>query len=195
MFKKILLTLAIVVAMMGIAIYLLKPSGIGVKKATIDDSPLQIEQIRKISQWEFLTVECEVLVDTVRARQWPVTPDRLARIYSGAIRIGVNLDDASADWIETEGDSVVNVSLPALAILDDRFIDEASTISFYESGKWDESVKKEMYDRAAMRMRKFALTGGHLDMARTQAVGRFTALFKGLGFDRVNVSFIYESGS
>lgn len=194
MFKKILLTLAVIVAIIGAGIYLMRPSGIGVDKAKIDESPLQIEQIRKISQWEFLTVECEVLVDTARVRPWPVAPDRLARIYSGALRIGVNLDDASANWIETEGDSVVNLRLPALAILDDRFIDEASTISFYERGKWDESVRRDMYDRAARRMREFALTGGHLDMARTQAVGRFTALFKGLGYDRVNVSFVNASG-
>lgn len=186
---KIAITL-VVVGMAGVGAWLLlRSSGIGMDKTRIDNTATQIAEIKRIGQWEFLAVRCEVLADTVRKRVFPLPGDRLARIYRGTLRLGIDMDDAADDWIATDGDSVAMLKLPALRLLDDRFIDEAATTTFYENGRWDGAAKEALYRSAAAEMRSIALTPHHYDMARLQAEDRFVSLFLALGFNRVEVSF------
>ena len=163
-------------------------SYIKIYKTEIDRTANVITEIRRLGQWEFLTVRCETMVDTVRSRTL-MPDDRLARIYTGAMRLGVDLDKAPDTWIKTQGDSIADITLPAIGLLDDRFIDEAATVAFYESGRWDAAAKEEMYRTARRRMLAFGLSKPNIETARQAARSRFTALFSALGFKHVNVTF------
>ena len=98
----------------------------------IDVTPTQIMSIKAIGEWEFLSVNAEELVDTVRKGFF--TDDELARIYYGTLRLGIDMGKLESDWIEASGDSVM-LLLPKVGLLDAAFIDEARTKSFFESGK------------------------------------------------------------
>lgn len=95
----------------------------------IDITPTQIEQIRSIGQWEFLSISDEELIDTVRHGFF--SDDELVRIYYGTLRLGLDLSEARPDWIVSSGDSIT-MTLPRIKLLDKRFIDEGRTRSFFE---------------------------------------------------------------
>ena len=190
--NKLIFILILIVAIVGGIIWLTTDTPtITVEKTKIDRTPTQIKEIKSIAEWEFLSVECEVLVDSVRKRSFFMTDDRLVRIYRGSLRLGVNLKEADENWIKVE-DSVVYVNLPQIKLLDDRFIDEAGSVSFFESGKWDGKSKEDLVSRAEKKMRKYALTPVMFQRAKEQAEIRFTSLFSALGFKNVKVSFAEE---
>ena len=131
MLNKILIILVLVAVIVGGIVWLNFDSPtITVEKTKIDNTPNQIKEIKSIAEWEFLSIECEVLVDSVRKRSFFITDDRLVRIYRGSLRLGVNLKEADENWINVE-DSVVYVNLPKIKLLDDRFIEEAGSVSFF----------------------------------------------------------------
>ena len=111
----------------------------------IDVTPTQIMSIKAIGEWEFLSVNAEELVDTVRKGFF--TDDELARIYYGTLRLGIDMGKLESDWIEASGDSVM-LLLPKVGLLDAAFIDEARTKSFFESGKWSPEDKEALYKKA-----------------------------------------------
>ena len=76
----------------------------------IDITPTQIEQIRSIGQWEFLSISDEELIDTVRHGFF--SDDELVRIYYGTLRLGLDLSEARPDWIVSSGDSIT-MTLPS----------------------------------------------------------------------------------
>lgn len=154
---------------------------------TINVTPERIAEIKRLGQWEFLTVEDEVVVDTIRYRHI-VSDDRLTCIYRGTVRLGINLDHASADWISNHNDTI-KVLLPAPSILDDNFIDEASTEVFYQNGRWGAYARELMYRGAAARMKAFALSPENIKIVKEAATNRFTSLFKSLGAKDVTVIF------
>lgn len=154
---------------------------------TINVSPERIAEIKRLGQWEFLTVEDEVVVDTIRYRHI-VSDDRLTCIYHGTVRLGINLDHASADWISNHNDTI-KVLLPAPSILDNNFIDEASTEVFYQNGRWGAYARELMYRRAVVRMKAFALSPENMKIVKEAATDRFTSLFKSLGAKDVTVTF------
>ena len=187
--NKLIIILILVAAIVGGIVWLnFESPTITVEKTKIDRTPLQIKEIKSIAEWEFLSVECEVMVDSVRKRNIFITDDKLVRIYRGSLRLGVNLKEADENWINIE-DSVVNVNLPKIKLLDDRFIDEANSVSFYESGKWSGQAKEEMVTKAEVKMRKYALTPEMFDRAREQAESRFRSLFAALGYNNVKINF------
>ena len=71
----------------------------------IDITPAQIRSIERIGQWEFLVIDDEEMVDSVRRRTLG-RDDRLTRIYQGRLRLGINMDECSADWVLAHGDTV-----------------------------------------------------------------------------------------
>jgi len=171
------------------AYYFFNTSHIETEEMKIDKTTNLITEIKKLGQWEFLTVRCEVMIDTVRPRPLFVTDDRLARIYTGSMRIGVDLGKTEDIKIVTQGDSIAYITLPEVGLLDDKFIDEANTVAFYESGKWNGDAKEQMYVRAKQRMLAYGLSPQNIDIARSSARSRFSALFSALGFKQVNVDF------
>lgn len=155
-------------------------------------SPNKVWSVEGIGQWEFLTIHDEQLIDTLRRGIF--SDDHLARIYYGTLRLGIDLQKAPTAWIKTTGDSI-SATLPPIKLLDDEFIDEALTRTFYEDGKWDAKTYKRMYQRAAAEMARRAMDTANLASARRNAQTQFYTLFRSMGFKRIGIRFEDEKKS
>jgi len=159
-------------------------------KVEVDDqiglTPTQIESIRQIGQWEFLSIADEELIDTVRRGFF--SDDQLIRIYYGTLRLGIDLQQMKENAISQEGDSI-SILLPPIKLLDQDFIDEARTQSFYESGKWSDTDRHDLYLRAERQMRKRCLTTENLRSAEENASRQMAQLLKSMGFHHTVVRF------
>ena len=133
----------------------------------IDCTPNIVDRMRAIGQWEFLTVTDEELIDTVRKGFF--SDDELVRIYYGKLRLGIDLSNCSEDWIMQKDDTVY-VTIPEIRLLDQNFIDEARTKSFFESGKWSNADRQAMYDRARERMIRRCMNPENKKVARENAI-------------------------
>ncbi len=151
-------------------------------------SPTQVESIEAIGQWEFLAINDEELVDTTRHGFFG--DDQLVRIYYGTLRLGIDMKDVKEGWIQTDEkkDSIV-CTLPPIRLLDNNFIDEAKTKSFFEEGKWTGADRQAMYDRAYAMMKKRCLTPVNYQTARRNAKQQFKDMFKTMGFTNVRIEF------
>lgn len=189
--KKItIIFAALLIIIIGGALYWLnKDNTVSVvteEKTTL--SPTQVESIEAIGQWEFLAISDEELVDTIRHGFFG--DDQLVRIYYGTLRLGINMQDAKEGWIETdnEKDSIV-CTLPPIRLLDNNFIDEAKTQSFFEEGKWTGADRQAMYNRAYDMMKKRCLTPVNIQTAERNAKQQFREMLKTMGFSNVKVEF------
>jgi len=152
----------------------------------INLTPEQIQSVKDIGEWEFLSVRDEELVDTVR--KGFLSTDQLVRIYYGTLRLGINMHDVEPGWIEASGDTVT-LTLPAVRLLDRDFIDEARTKAFYESGKWTGHDREALYRKAHRMMLAHCLTPANLRTAESNADAQFRRMMKGMGFNHVNIRF------
>ena len=184
----ILLTiLALILA--GTLYWLNKDNTVGVtteEQTTL--SPTQVESIEAIGEWEFLAISNEELVDTVRRGFFG--DDQLVRIYYGTLRLGINMKDVKEGWIQAnaEKDSIV-CTLPPIRLLDNNFIDEARTHSFFEEGKWTGADRQALYDRAYAQMKKRCFTPANIRIAQRNARQQFRDMFKAMGFPNARVEF------
>ena len=155
---------------------------------SIDITPMQIRSIENIGEWEFLTINDEELVDTVRKGFFG--DDELVRIYYGTLRLGINMKDVKEGWIQANAgkDSIV-CTLPPIRLLDNNFIDEARTRSFFEEGKWTGADRQALYDRAYAQMKKRCLTPANIRIAQRNARQQFRDMFKAMGFPNARVEF------
>ena len=153
---------------------------------SIDITPQQIQSIKAIGQWEFLAINDEVMVDTVRRGIF--SDDHLTRIYYGTLRLGVDMHRTKPGWIEAHGDTIV-VTLPPVGLLDEEFIDETRTKSFYESGKWDAKARKELLAKAYRKMRADCLTPKNIEIAQNNADLQMRNIMKAMGFNTVAIRF------
>lgn len=165
-----LLALCVLIAIGGgVWLYFKMNDGVGMSFFTndrIDDTPTIVEQMREIGQWEFLSISDEELIDTVRTGFF--SDDELVRIYYGTLRIGIDFSQCDEKWIEKDGDSI-KIDLPPVQLLDENFLDETRTRSFFESGKWSNADRKAMADRAKAAMRKRQLTKANMALAQKNA--------------------------
>ena len=152
----------------------------------INVTPEQIQRIKAIGEWEFLSISDEELVDTVRKGLFK--DDQLVRIYYGTLRIGVNLQHVKDGWIKTQGDSV-SVTLPKVGLLDEQFIDEARTKAFYESGKWTPNDREALYHKARRQMKAHCLTPQNLKSAENNADTQFRRMMKAMGYNNIIIRF------
>ena len=152
----------------------------------IDITPEVIQSIKSIGEWEFLSIADEEMVDTTRKGIF--SDDHLVRIYYGQLSLGVNMHKVGPRWIEVAGDSVT-VTLPKVELLDNDFIDEARTKSFYESGKWSAADREAMYRRAYSLMKRNCLTPKNIRAAQNNAEAQTQNIMKSLGFRAVTVKF------
>ena len=152
----------------------------------IDPTPTQIQSIKAIGEWEFLSVSLEELTDTVRKGLF--SDDELSRIYYGTLRIGINMHQVELGWLTAEGDSV-SIILPRVALLDRDFIDEARTKPFYESGSWKPEDREALYRQAHKNMLQHGLTKENLTAAETNAREQITSLMHAIGFRKVTITF------
>ena len=155
-------------------------------KEHVELSPTQIERIKAIGQWEFLTVSDEELVDTVRHGFFG--DDELVRIYTGTLRLGIDMADVEEDWIRTDGDTL-RVMLPPVRLLDANFIDEASARSFYESGRWTQADRKALARKARQKMLARCLTPQNIASAEQNAAAQFHQMLRAMGFPYVSIRF------
>ena len=152
----------------------------------IDPTPTQIQSIKAIGEWEFLSVSLEELTDTIRKGFF--SDDELSRIYYGTLRIGINMHQVEPGWLEADGDSV-SLTLPRIALLDRDFIDEARTKPFFESGTWKPEDREALYHQAHESMLLHGLTKENLAAAETNAREQITSLMRAMGFKKVKIRF------
>ena len=179
-----------VACVVGIAVVWWLVSGISQSEVSldvnqeIDLTPEQITSIEAIGEWEFLAIANEELVDTTRKGFF--SNDHLVRIYYGTVRLGIDMKNVEPGWIETEGDSIV-VTLPQPDLLDKYFIDEAKTKSFFESGKWSQKDREQLYQKAYRQMLVHCLTPENLRTARENGEAQFSRMMKTMGYEHVSI--------
>lgn len=154
----------------------------------IDITPEEIRSLRKLDQWEFLSVTTEELVEW--HRKGTFGDDHLVRIYSGTLRLGIDMTTAPEDWFTSLPDSVCRLRLPAITLLDSLFVDEAHSRSFYEKGSIPPLAREELYRKARQAMLDRCLTPHNLQLAEEHARTHFTQVFSALGFKKIEISFI-----
>ena len=181
-------TAVIVVALLAVWIY--RSLGDARLEMGADDSigltPTQIESIKAVGEWEFLSISTEELVDTTRKRLF--SDDHLVRIYYGTLRLGVNMKQVEPDWIKQRNDTLF-LTLPKVGLLDKDFIDEARTKSFFESGSWKPEDREALYRQAHQNMLQHGLTKENLAAAEANAREQITSLMHAIGFRKVTITF------
>ncbi len=155
----------------------------------IDSTPNLIESIRSIGQWEFLTIAEEQLADTTRKGFF--SDDHLVRIYYGTVRLGIDLTNLPEDMIDSNGDSIA-ITLPAIRLLDDKFIDEARTKSFHESGKWDGKAREALYQKAKRQMIRHSMTRENFENARANGELQVQQFLRAMGYRHVSIDWQKE---
>ena len=150
----------------------------------INITPEQIESIKAIGEWEFLSIANEELVDTVRKGFF--SDDHLVRIYYGTVRLGINMHQVEPGWIKTSGDTI-SVTLPPIVLLSRDFIDEARTKSFHESGRWKPADREALYQKAYRQMLKHCMTKENITLARQNGEAQFQRMMKVMGFEHVTI--------
>lgn len=154
---------------------------------TIDVTPEELRAVRDIGQWEFLSFSTEEMAEWRRHRTF--VDDHLVRIYSGTLRLGIDLTEAGEDWFTSLPDSTARLILPPIRLLDTHFIDEARTRSFYQRGSMPADTLEVLYERAREAMLARCMTPERLRTAERNAREEFTRIFQSLGFKRVEITF------
>ena len=152
----------------------------------IDVTPQQITSIKNIGQWEFLSVHDEELVDTTASGMF--RDRRLARIYYGTLRLGIDMRKLSNHWLHARGDTATAV-FPAIELLDSAFIDEALSKPFIEVGHWTDADRAAMAQRARRQMLQRCLTRANKQQAEDNARQQLTRLIQAMGFNTITVTF------
>ena len=152
----------------------------------IDVSPEEIRKIKDIGQWEFLAIRTEELAEL--DEQALLGDKQLAKIYTGTVRIGIDMKKAPDDWFTAKGDTAV-LYLPTVGLLDKNFIDEAQTKAFYEKGTWRPEDKNKLYAIAHRKMLARCLTVENLRAARQQASAQFDQIFFAFGYKYVIINY------
>ncbi len=189
-YLKIVFGIAAVIIVVICAIWLFRAVSRTEVSMEVDEginiTPQQIERIKAIGEWEFLSVADEELVDTVRKGFF--SDDHLVRIYYGTMRLGINMHDVQPGWMKAEGDSVV-VTLPDIRLLDRDFIDEARTKSFYEKGEWSGKDREALYLRAHRMMLKRGMTEQNIESARENGREQFRSMMRAMGYPKTHIVF------
>ena len=134
----------------------------------------------------YVSIADEELIDTVRPGIF--TNDELVRIYYGTLRLGVNMHKTTPGWLTARNDTLF-ARIPRIELLDNNFIDEGLTKSFYESGTWTDKDRADLYDRAYQQMKKRCLTPANIKTAEASCTTQFTKIFKALGYEKVSITY------
>lgn len=152
----------------------------------IDITPEQIRSIKEIGQWEFLSIQEEELVDTVRKGFF--SDDHLVRIYRGTLSIGIDMQELDQHNIFIQADTL-RIVLPPVKLLDENFIDEANTRSFHQTGRWSPADREALYQKAKRQMKAHALTAENFNSAQTYGESQVRKLLENMGFSHADVTF------
>ena len=155
-----------------------------VTQSTTISTPTSINSIKDIGEWEFLTINNEELVDTVR--RGLIGSSELIRIYYGTLRLGINLNDTISGWLKAHV-YTIDVIMPKIKLLDKDFIDEARTEAFYETGKWSPEEMNSLYKVARKKMIDRCMTKENIEIAQENAKAQMYNLLNGLGYNTINI--------
>ena len=189
---RLILTAATIITLVSMFVYAISKGTrnevhIGPDESGVTGDTISMQSLRDIGQWEFLTINDEELADTSESRL--LGSDRkLTRIYYGTLRLGIDTNEMSPSDVVLNGDTL-DVKLPKVKLLDNDFIDEALTKSFYEKGTWDQSARKALYEKAHRQMIKRCMTEENLRTAEANATAEVHQLFHALGYNHFNVHF------
>lgn len=153
----------------------------------IDITPTLITSMREIGEWEFLSIDDEELVDTLRKGFF--SDDELVRIYYGRLSLGINMKKAEPHWAVQQGDSVI-LRLPPIELLDNDFIDEARTRAFIERGKWTDADREALYQRAHAKMVRRCLTRQNIATARDNAEQQLSQMMRSMGVEKFRIEWL-----
>ena len=149
-------------------------------------SETQIQALKAIGEWEFMAINDEELIDTVRRGFFG--DDELTRIYYGTLRLGINMQEAKDGWIYVEGDTIV-ATLPPIRLLDENFIDEARTKTFFEKGKWNQQTRAVLYEKTKRQMLRRCMTKSNIQSAEQNASSQFYQILQSMGFEYIKIKF------
>ena len=149
-------------------------------------SETQIQALKAIGEWEFMAINDEELIDTLRRGFFG--DDELTRIYYGTLRLGINMQEAKDGWIYVEGDTIV-ATLPPIRLLDENFIDEARTKTFFEKGKWNQQSRAVLYEKAKRQMLRRCMTKSNIQSAEQNASSQFYQILQSMGFEYIKIKF------
>ncbi|MCF0203321.1 MAG: DUF4230 domain-containing protein [Bacteroidaceae bacterium] len=187
--QKILTALA-VLSVCGIVFFAIKQcrtDATVVSKTETKHSNATLVALKEIRQWEFLTIQDEEIIDTTRSRLFG--DDTLIRIYYGTMHIGIDMGKLNEQSVKTDKEKQkITVVLPNIELLDERFIDEALTKSFYESGEWTKDDYKQMLARAKSKMKKRCLTEKNITLAQENARRSIAQILMAMGYKQVEVT-------
>ncbi len=155
------------------------------KSERINITPIRVQDIRDIGQWEFLSISDEELVDTLEENWW--RDKELIRIYRGTLRLGIDLGKAKEQWIYLQGDTAV-VELPGIELLDEDFIDEANSEAFFETGSWNQDAREALYQKAKRQMYNRCYTRENIRKAEENAKEQLAQFVKAMGFEHAIVN-------
>ena len=155
------------------------------KSERINITPIRVQDIRDIGQWEFLSISDEELVDTLEENWW--RDKELIRIYRGTLRLGIDLGKVKEQWIYLQGDTAV-VELPGIELLDEDFIDEANSEAFFETGSWNQDAREALYQKAKRQMYNRCYTRENIRKAEENAKEQLAQFVKAMGFEHAIVN-------
>lgn len=165
---------------------------------TIERTPEEIRAIRDIKEWEFLAVQTEELVEHHEAHTFG--DKHLVKVFRGTLRIGINMQQADDQWFRADSSAchlgappTAILTLPDIQLLDENFIDEPNSTTFYEEGTMSAKAKEALLNKAADAMKARALQPDNMEVARQAARDQFTKIFKALGFGEVEINFVDPS--
>lgn len=178
---------AIVIVSLAVIVRACQNSGLHTEaEENIGLTPTQIMSMREIGQWEFLSIEDEELVDTVKRGLF--SNGSLTRIYYGTLRLGFDMRTVKDGWIRREADTL-HVTLPAITLLDNDFIDEARTKSVFEAGSWSDNDRALLYEQARRKMISRCLTPTNIRSAEQNASRQVSQMIKSMGINYVRIRF------
>lgn len=191
---KIFAILALVVIAIAVIFYVVhftKNVKVGHTTEVIQTpTPVDLDSIKTICQWSVVSVELDQVVDTVD--EGFLSSDRISVGYHGTLHYGIDLAKLPADWMKVESDTVVNLRLPDVSLLDDRFLDERNT-TVYEGRDDMDFINKPSVRAALSAKAKTAMIrrgDEHKAEAREKVKSQVTALFLRHGYKKVNVDFV-----
>lgn len=158
-------------------------------EVTVSPTPVDLDSIRNIGQWSLLSIEMEQVVDTIDKGFF--SDDRISVGYHGTLHYGIDMSKLRKDWVAIEHDTIATITLPAITLLDERFLDERD-VKVYEGNDDMDFINKPEVRAALVRKAKAKMIRSgdkQKGEARTKAEDSLRRLFTEHGYKQVNIRF------
>ena len=176
------------IAIAGLTLWIMRGSGV-----RIDTSrPAVVHRIQQLQRLETVVYGMDKIVSGgEESRYFPklLAGDRLLLIVYGEVTAGVDLGKVEQGQIDVKG-KTLSIMMPSAEVFSTRVDNERTRVYSRETGLFtapDPNLESEVRKQAERQIRQAALDGGILPAATTNARSTLTALFRGLGFDQVDV--------